>query len=162
MGRPRFLADEMLGTLAKWLRMMGYDTEYARDLPDGEVLKLAGAEDRVILTRDKQLAGRAGGRGLLITSEVLDEQLEQVASAFEMMDAGTMTRCTVCNGELERVGKDAVAGRVPERVLEIRDEFYVCPRCGQIYWKGTHWDNITRKIEWLLGSTKRRRESPRF
>lgn len=151
MTRPRFLADEMLGTLARWLRIMGYDTEYARDLLDGEVLRLAAEEDRIVLTRDKQLAQRARGRGLLIESEVLEEQLEQVADAFGLGGADLMPRCTVCNGELRTVRAEDVVGRVPERVLERQDEFYVCPRCGQIYWKGTHWDNIQKKLDRIIG-----------
>lgn len=151
MVRPRFLADEMLGTLARWLRMMGYDTEYARGLLDAELLRAAETEDRILLTRDKQLAERAGDRGLLIASVVLDEQLDQVVAAFRLSNDRTMTRCTVCNGELEVVGAGEVAGKVPERVLEIRREFYVCPRCGQIYWKGTHWDRVEKKLERVIG-----------
>lgn len=154
MDRPRFLADEMLGTLARWLRMMGYDTEYARGLLDGELLELASAEDRVLLTRDRQLAERAGSRGLLITSVVLDEQLEQVVSAYRLNSDRPMTRCTVCNGELEAVGADEVAGKVPERVLELRDEFFICPMCGKVYWKGTHWDRIERTIERLRAHSR--------
>ena len=154
MDHPRFLADEMLGSLARWLRMMGYDTEYSRGLLDGELLALASAEGRVLLTRDRQLAERAGGRGLLITSVVLDEQLEQVVSAFHLNNDRPMTRCTVCNGELEAVSADAVAGRVPERVLELRDEFFVCPRCGKVYWKGTHWDRIEKTMERLRAHSR--------
>jgi uncharacterized protein with PIN domain len=149
MAEPRFLADEMLGTLARWLRMMGYDTVYARDLLDREVLGMARAEGRILLTRDRQLAERARDGGLLVTTDVLEEQLEQVIAAFGLREDRPMTRCTKCNGRLETVGREAVAGRVPERVLAIRTEFYLCPKCGQIYWKGTHWDNIERRLERL-------------
>ena len=154
MDRPRFLADEMLGTLARWLRMMGYDTGYGRGLLDRELLELAIAEDRVLLTRDRQLAERAGSRALLITSVVLDEQLEQVVSAFDLRADRPMTRCTVCNAELEAACADIVAGRVPDRVLELRDEFFVCPRCGKVYWKGTHWDRIERTMERLRAHSR--------
>ena len=154
MDRPRFLADEMLGTLARWLRMMGYDTEYGRGLLDGELLELASVEDRVLLTRDRQLAERAGSRALLIISVVLDEQLEQVVSAFGLRADRPMTRCTVCNAGLEAAGADAVAGKVPERVLELRHEFFVCPRCGKIYWRGTHWDRIEKTMERLRAHSR--------
>lgn len=151
MARHRFLADEMLGTLARWLRMMGYDTEYARDLLDSEVLELARAEGRIVLTRDRQLAERARDHGLLIESDTLEEQLEQVISTFGLRSDRPMTRCTVCNGELRTVGREEVRGSVPERVLSLRTEFYLCPDCGQIYWKGTHWEDIERRLERLLG-----------
>ena len=151
MAEPRFLADEMLGTLARWLRMMGYDTVYARDLLDREVLRMARAEGRVLLTRDRQLAERAEDRGLLVTSDVLEEQLKQVIAALGLREDHLMPRCTRCNGQLETVGREEVAGRVPERVLAIRTEFYLCPKCGQIYWKGTHWDDIDRRLKRLLG-----------
>ncbi|MBI0584401.1 MAG: Mut7-C RNAse domain-containing protein [Methanomassiliicoccus sp.] len=151
MDRPRFLADEMLGSLARWLRMIGYDTEYVRDLPDGEVLALARREGRTILTRDRQLAERAGDEGLLITGDDLDGQLGQVVSAFGLRADRRMTRCTICNGELRLTPAGEVAGRVPERVLAIRDEIFVCQKCGQVYWKGTHWDDIGRRMERVLG-----------
>jgi uncharacterized protein len=146
MSAPRFLADEMLGTLARWLRMMGYDTKYARGLLDGEILTLASEEGRIILTRDRQLAERARDHGMLISSAVPDEQLENVVRAYGLNDDGAMTRCTLCNGQLQLVSKDAIAGKVPERVLSSHDEFYRCPQCGQVYWKGTHWDNIMKKM----------------
>ncbi|MDW5561594.1 MAG: Mut7-C RNAse domain-containing protein [Methanomassiliicoccus sp.] len=157
MPAPRFLADEMLGTLARWLRMLGYDTEYVRDLLDREVLELARAEDRIILTRDRQLAERAGNTGLLITGDDLDDQLEQVVRTFALSNERSMTRCTVCNGRLVLADPQEVAEKVPERVLAFRKEFYLCPRCGQIYWKGTHWDDIKRRIGRVLtaGSSPR-------
>ena len=112
---------------------------------------MARGEGRVLLTRDRQLAERARDGGLLVTSDVLEEQLGQVIAAFGLREDRLMTRCTKCNGQLETVGREAVAGRVPERVLDIRTEFYLCPKCGQIYWKGTHWDNIRRRLEKLRG-----------
>lgn len=154
MERPRFLADEMLGTLARWLRIMGYDTEYARDLLDNEVLELARAGGRIVLTRDRQLAGRAGNGGLFIASDVLDEQLEQVVSFFGLSGGAPLTRCTVCNAELERAGREAMAGRVPDRVLSAHHEFFVCPRCGQVYWKGTHWTSIVQRMDRLRSQSR--------
>jgi uncharacterized protein with PIN domain len=149
--RPLFLADEMLGSLARWLRIMGYDTGYARDMTDREVLVLAHAEERTILTRDRQLAARAGADGLYIISEVLEEQLSQVAAAFRLDFHGGMTRCTLCNGVLTAQTQEQVRGRVPPRVLASHEKFYVCVRCGQVYWKGSHWVDIAVRLEGVLG-----------
>ncbi|MGE5379424.1 MAG: DUF5615 family PIN-like protein [Candidatus Saccharibacteria bacterium] len=145
--RPKFLADEMLGSLARWLRIAGYDTVYAKDLSDSEVLALAKREGRFLLTRDIQLAGRAGRDGLLIKSPVLDEQMEQVIAAFQLTLEEQLTRCTVCNGPLRTVGPEAVADKVPERVREANAEFFVCQDCGQVYWKGSHWRHIEEKLK---------------
>jgi len=153
---PRFLADEMLGSLAKWLRMAGYDTAYAKDLLDGEILEKARREERYVLTRDRQLAERAKGGGLLITSVKLDEQLGQVIDAYRLRLDRPMTRCTLCNGPLREAGPREIAGRVPERVLASHSVFYVCERCGQVFWQGSHWDRIMDKLERLrAGSSPR-------
>jgi uncharacterized protein with PIN domain len=148
--RPRFLADEMLGSLARWLRIIGYDTTYAKDLNDRDVLELARSEGRILLTRDHQLAERAGERGLLVTSTALDEQLEQVAAAYGLKMDEPMSRCTVCNGPLRAAGGEEVEGRVPERVRSSHHEFYVCQNCGQVYWKGSHWDRINIRLSRVL------------
>lgn len=146
MGRPRFLADEMLGSLARWLRIIGYDTDYVRNLKDTAVLEQARREDRILLTRDHQLAERAGDRGLLLTNAHLDKQLSQVSAAYGIVFDEPMTRCTLCNGPLSRAEAGTVTGKVPERVRRSHDEFFVCQSCGQVYWKGTHWDRINERL----------------
>ncbi len=148
--RPRFLADEMLGSLARWLRIIGYDTAYVRNLTDSEILELAHQEDRFLLTRDHQLAERAGDRGLLLTSAHLETQLSQVDAAYHIAFTEPMTRCTLCNGPLSKVPAGEVSEKVPERVRALHDEFFVCQSCGQTYWKGTHWDRINERLERVL------------
>jgi uncharacterized protein with PIN domain len=148
--RPRFLADEMLGSLARWLRIVGYDTTYVKDLEDCEILELARSEGRLLLTRDHQLAERAGARGLLITSAALDEQLGQVAAAYGLKMDRPMSRCTLCNGPLRTVGKEEVGPGAPERVRASHEEFYVCQSCGQVYWKGSHWEHINERLRRVL------------
>jgi uncharacterized protein with PIN domain len=144
--RPKFAADEMLGSLSRWLRIMGYDTTYEKDMEDSEILRLAEAEGRILLTRDKDLVRRARGKGLYIESDNLSEQLRQVFESFGLKMDETLTRCTVCNGDLETVGPIEVRDVVPFGALENNDEFYRCKRCGKIYWKGSHWDNILDRL----------------
>jgi uncharacterized protein with PIN domain len=148
--RPRFLADEMLGSLARWLRIIGYDTVYVKDMKDSEILELASSEGRFLLTRDQQLAERAGPRGLLITSAVLDEQLEQVAATYGLRMDEPMSRCTLCNGPLRAVTREEIGPQVPERVRASHEEFYICQNCGQVYWKGSHWERINERLRRVL------------
>jgi uncharacterized protein with PIN domain len=143
---PRFIADEMLGSLARWLRIVGQDTLYVRDMDDDDIVSLGKREGRVVLTRDKELASRMGDLGALIRSDELMEQMAQVVGEFQIEMEGE-SRCTVCNGPLEKVGKEEVADRVPERSLERNSHFYRCTVCGKVYWKGSHWDDIYERME---------------
>ena len=129
MPEPAFLLDGMLGSLARWLRMIGYDSVYVRDAADGDLLGMLG--NRSLLTRDRQLAQRAGPRGFYLESDVLDDQLSAVMERFGLSLEREGTRCTACNGELEKVDKEAVRGRVPEGTWSVHQEFWLCSRCGR-------------------------------
>jgi uncharacterized protein len=147
--RPRFAVDEMLGSLARWLRIMGYDAAYEKGLNDTAMLEKARQESRTLLTRDKQLAARAGKQGLLVRSDVLEEQIAEVASAYALRFDESRTRCTLCNGLL-RPAREEELTEVPPRVRERHTEFFVCEGCGQIYWNGTHWKNIREQLRKAL------------
>ncbi|MCU0860886.1 MAG: Mut7-C RNAse domain-containing protein [Methanomassiliicoccales archaeon] len=147
--RPRFIADGMLGSLARWLRIMGYDTVYERDRADGEMLRRAQEEGRTLLTRDQELAARGAPGSVHVRSEDLDEQLGQLVAEMGLSAEGEMTRCTTCNGPLEVVGKESLEGVVPKGALDSHDEFYRCASCGKAYWKGSHWTNIRKRLDEL-------------
>ena len=147
--RPRFTADEMLGSLARWLRLMGYDTSYERDSTDTEILGRARLEGRILLTRDKKLAERAKGQGLYISVRDLDDQLRQVILEFGLTFDEDLSRCTACNGELTVVSKEEASKGVPDGALRSNELFYRCRSCGKYYWKGSHWKNIRKKMEEL-------------
>ncbi|AEK73868.1 hypothetical protein GQS_09875 [Thermococcus sp. 4557] len=139
----RFIADMMLGRLARWLRLYGYDTLYGVE-DDDEIIRAALREGRVILTRDSGLAGRAEKRGvgvILLSSNSLEGQVEELMrfglEFRELFPANA--RCPKCNGLIRPVSKEEVKDRVPESVYERYDEFYVCENCGQIYWPGRQW-----------------------
>jgi hypothetical protein len=146
---PRFAADEMLGSLARWLRIMGYDTTYEKDRGDDDILRLSREEGRVILTRDEELAARGAPSSLYVLSDDLDEQLRQVIDACGLRADESMVRCTVCNGTLDAVPKESLRGKVPDGALDSHQEFYVCHSCGKAYWKGSHWNNIRKRLESL-------------
>jgi len=145
-GAPRFLADGMLGRLARWLRLLGYDTEYDNHASDLELARRARAEGRVLLTRDRALAARRGLQTLLIDSEVLQEQVRQVVEVFGLPSAAACSRCACCNSPLEEVA-EAVREKVPPHVLRTQQRFWLCRGCGRVYWEGTHIDGIRRQME---------------
>jgi hypothetical protein len=148
----KFLCDEMLGTLAKWLRILGYDAAYVVDRPDDAIIACGRREERIILTRDKDLAER-GEKTLYISSRDLHEQVRTVVSRFDLRpdDDCLFSRCIVCNEPVVPVEKERVRGRVPAHVWECHERFRACPRCGRVYWQGTHYVDMQRKIRSLLG-----------
>ncbi|PWH20387.1 MAG: hypothetical protein DDG58_02655 [Ardenticatenia bacterium] len=147
-GAPvRFVVDVMLGSLARWLRWLGYDTDYANDRDDRELVRIARAEGRVLLTRDSTLAVRRGISAMLIESQVLDEQLAQVVRAFPLPQGMSLPRCSECNTLLQNVSPDAVMDCVPVYVYRTHKHFRRCPGCGRIYWPGSHWERIGRRLK---------------
>ncbi len=144
---PRLLADCMLGRLTKWLRLLGYDTVYLNDASDHQLARLARSDGRVLLTRDRALAARRGLDSLLIRSEQLEEQVEQVREALGPPPDSSLSRCSVCNTTLEDVSPGEVADRVPPYVRERHAEFRHCPGCGRVYWSGSHVEAMDEQVE---------------
>jgi len=149
--RPRFLVDRNAGRLAKWLRALGYDVTLAPDLADRDLLDLARREGRVLLTRDRRIFHRrtvASGqvRALLLHAERTWDQLGEVASALGLDPSRAFTRCLVCNQETRPASPEEVRERVPPFVLRTQQEFRTCPRCGRVYWKGTHWRKMREEL----------------
>jgi uncharacterized protein with PIN domain len=147
--RPKFAVDEMLGTMARWLRIMGYDAAYEKDRDDEEIINAAMAQGRILITRDKELAARMEKSGLYIDSDRLEEQLRQVWQEYGLRLDQDMTRCTVCNGELEPMKEENAKDKVPEGVFLLNHEFFQCRSCDKIYWRGTHWLNINKRLSAL-------------
>ena len=145
--RPKFLADHMLGSLARWLRMMGYDTRYDKQLDDKDIAKAAREESRFILTRDQELSKEPGA--FLVESDELEAQLKAVGEKFGLKADEAMIRCSACNGDLADLPKEAAKAEVPEGAWTANDKFWKCTKCGKVYWKGTHWRGITERLKKL-------------
>lgn len=148
---PSFAADAMLGSLARWLRLFGFDCTFDVDIADARLLETARAEGRVLLTRDRAVARKAA-RALFVEGGDLDEQLLFVFAelGLALPQEIPMTRCSLCNALLERATQAAVdGGALPPRVLESHTEFYRCPKCGRFYWKGTHFDSMGGRLAGL-------------
>jgi len=147
----KFIADEMLGKLAKWLRIIGYDTIYYTKKGDNGLIQQALIEDRVILTRDIMLAERKLARKcILIKSENFHDQLEQIVKELELDTKSKLfTRCLVCNDRLINIEKESIKYQVPEYTYQTQTKFYKCPNCLKIYWAGTHKDGMLEIINKL-------------
>src|SRR5574337_1129634 len=136
----KFIADVMLGRLAKRMRLLGFDVFYNAAFSDNDIIRLSLEEDRVILTRDVTLSARPlASNHLFITSDRVQEQVKQILSAFRIeMLSRPLTRCSECNESLVPIAKQDARDLVPQHVYDKYDAFLRCMRCERIYWEGTH------------------------
>lgn len=140
-----FLIDGMLGSLARWLRIAGYDSVYYSDKDDDALIQEAMNSHRVLLSRDKSLVQRATKKetiAIFVSSENIHDQLAQIKESLGLSIAPTLSRCPICNGELSLKTKGDVQGEVPESSLNAFNEFWMCDLCKRVYWKGSHWKKI--------------------
>ena len=149
----RFITDRSRGRLSKWLRLLGYDTVYYRGEADRTFLRKAEKEGRVVLTKKRDLAGRSHpGRMIILREDRVENQIGEVLSQLSIQPdpAAMFRRCLLCNEGLEEVTPERVAGVVPDYVLRHGRDFRRCPRCGKVFWPGTHRD---RAIQFLRTHT---------
>jgi uncharacterized protein with PIN domain len=137
----------MLGTLAKWLRILGFDTAFDPALDDHHLVRLARAENRVLLTRDQELARRRGVRVLLVDSENLGDQIRQVLADLELLPDRSSSRCPVCNEPLVTIDRAQAEAHVPAYVAQTHSTFKRCPACRRIFWRGTHWQKMDEQLD---------------
>lgn len=144
----KFIADTMLGRLARWIRIIGYDVEYHRVISDDELVWRAIACNRILLTRDTKLVERnVVKKCLYVRSEDYLEQLKQVIRHFNIdVRPKVFSRCSVCNSQLHPVAKETVKDKVPPFVYQTQATFMQCPRCMRIYWPGTHRKEIIERL----------------
>ena len=144
----KLLCDHMLGSLARWLRFMGYDTAYPEPGPDRTLVERVRADDRILLTRDKELAARVTG-AVRIRSDILADQIREVAAALPLRLVNPLSRCSLCNEILASASMEDVKDLVPEGVRSRHRTFWRCPSCGRVYWRGTHWDKMVARLNEL-------------
>lgn len=147
----KFLCDQMLGTLAKWLRVYGFDTYFANsEINDDEILNIAKNEDRILVTRDKELihiARRENIKNIEIETTDLEEQLKIVLKGLTVDTFNILSRCIVCNNVISQIKKESIKDKVPKGIFDSNDEFWFCKHCDKIYWKGTHYQNMLERID---------------
>ena len=156
--KPAFILDVHLGKLARLLRLFGFDTMYRNDLDDPEIIDISVEEGRAILTRDVGiLKHRRVTRGYWVRNTDPEEQLKEVISRFQLEEAiRVFTRCMNCNGELKPVKKSEVEHLLESETRKHFDTFFQCGSCGQVYWKGSHFDKLQEKIRRILSFTNRK------
>lgn len=143
----KFIADIMVGKLARYLRMAGCDVLYMNDASDDEIIKIARETDRIVLTRDSLMLTRKEFKNgtlkyLHIKDEKVKNQLEQVKSELNFPLKPNLIRCIECNRKLVKVEKEEIKNRIPPYVYKTQENFLYCKNCDKYYWRGTHYRNI--------------------
>ena len=147
-----FVADGMLGKLTRWLRILGHDVVYSTELGDDYLITVSKNEKRALLTRDLELYKRAIAEGIdafYVDGKTGEEKLARLAKRFDFnLDVDmTRSRCPKCNINVRPTPKEKVIEKVEKNTLDHYDEFWKCPKCGQVYWQGAHWSRINETLE---------------
>jgi len=150
----------MLGKLTRWLRMLGHNVKYSNKLDDAQLIAIAKKEQRILLTRDLELYQQAAAKGIqafYVNGQTEAENLAKIAQKFGIsLDVDMKrSRCPKCNAQVKPIPKEKVAGRVEETTYAHYNEFWECPKCGQIYWQGAHWTRIRKTLETAKEISKR-------
>lgn len=145
----------MLGRLARWLRLLGFDCAYSAETRDEELVRLGVSEGRIILTRDRGLPQEWWVPGIyLLQEEKVRDQVAEVIRRFDLASSiRLLSRCNECNRVLNRVPRSDITGRVPRRVLELHDVFSECRGCRRVFWEGSHTARIRLLVDRLAPAT---------
>ena len=149
--QPKFICDVHLGRLARYLRMIGFDVYYKNDLSDEKIVKISSKGRRAILTRDIGLLKRNEvTHGYYVRNTKVEEQVKEIMSRFDLQKSiKEFSRCIECNEPLVTVEKNKILDELLPKVIQSQDEFYRCPSCKKIYWKGTHYQQMLSFIKSL-------------
>jgi hypothetical protein len=148
----KFIADGMLGKLTRWLRILGNDVKYSNKLDDTQLVVIAKKERRILLTHDLELYQQATAKGVdtfYLKGQTEEEKLAELAKRFDLsldIDMAT-SRCPKCNTRVKLISKEKVEDKVEKSTFSYYNEFWECPKCGQIYWQGAHWTRIRKTLE---------------
>ena len=146
MGNNKFAVDVMLGRVARWLRIFGYDTLYQSKVDDDELLFRSLLEERILFTCDIRLAQRAGSAAYLVKTKTLWKRLREIIDRFGIEPKLCLKYCPVCNGKIIEVPKQSVSEMVPKYTFMTHEQFYRCRKCGKIYWRGSHIELAQKDI----------------
>lgn len=149
--RRKFLLDENLGRLAKWLRMLGYDAAVYKSISIEKRILFCTKERRIFLTRSSKIAIKKDDFSrILIKAERYDEQLLELVHLIEFNNEMISSRCLKCNYRLQDIKVEKIGDLIPDNVKHNFSEFKICRKCGKIYWRGSHYDAMKSKLKNLL------------
>ncbi|MGE5497311.1 MAG: Mut7-C RNAse domain-containing protein [Syntrophothermus sp.] len=153
---PRFINDIHLGKLARYMRLLGFDTLCMKDITKDELVEISLEQSRGILTRDRHLLKRNEiTHGYWIRNEDPFEQILEVIGRFHLEnEISEFSRCMNCNGILVNAAKEDIADKIPERVRQYHNDFYQCAACRKVYWKGSHYSRMQTLIENIKRKTR--------
>ncbi len=148
----KFIVDVMLGRLATWLRLLGYDVLYDRSMDDRQLIRRAQEEERTIITRDTGIARRKAARHcIFVTSDRITDQLAEMKQLLGSSERPLRGRCTQCNGELVCVDNaEDIRECVPEYVYHTYARFLRCRKCAKVYWEGSHYRHMKETLQQVL------------
>jgi uncharacterized protein with PIN domain len=154
----KFIVDHNVAKLARWLRMMGYDTIIFDQPDDWQMIRTALAENRIVITKDTGVMKRrviTSGKlqSLLVNSDDPEKQIQQVIESFQLDSSKPLSLCLECNVLLVAVKQEEIKDRVPPYVYQTKSQFVECPVCRRVYWQGTHWEAMTQTLN-KLGKDK--------
>jgi uncharacterized protein len=150
----KFLCDDNLGKLAKYLRLLGFDTAFAATISDGELIAKMLREDRLVITRDRQLADRIeAGRVVLVDIDSPEEQLRQVIQKLKIpiIKEQFFSRCLLCNEVCREINPNDIKDNVFPYILKTKDQFRRCPKCGRLFWQGSHYKHMIANLDKIIG-----------
>lgn len=150
----KFYADSMLGKLARWLRLMGFSVEYATsEISDNEIIERCNEQGLFLITRDKELSARYRN-SLYMESDNYAEQLKHFTSIYRPIPELYFSRCPLCNGLVQKERTEDYKGHLPEGVRKNQKMVHVCMDCGKVYWEGSHFDAILKRINQINEGSK--------
>jgi len=153
---PQFILDVHLGKLARYLRLLGFDTIYDRDYADSNIINMAAKTNRIILTRDTGLLKNKNvTRGYWIRETDPNQQIQEVLHKFDLSTKiKSFTRCLECNGKLVKTDKEILSKKLLPKTKKFYHDFVICLHCEKIYWAGSHYQRMKKFIERLTGNLK--------
>ena len=152
---PKFFVDSMLGNIAKKMRLMGYDTLYFSHIEDELLIQTAKKENRVVISRDEDLiriSQKNEVKSIFIQNKREIQQFQEIMEnlGIKMVEInGNKARCPNCNSKTKSIDKKNISQKIPKKVLEYNEKFWICKNCNQIYWEGTHIQNLQNLVRVL-------------
>lgn len=149
---PIFFVDAMLGNIARKLRLLGYDTKYFSDINDEKLIKNAKDEDRIIISRDEDLIKKSHKLGIKSIYLTKIDEIDQFCEIIRNVNLdvsqinGDTARCPICNSITENIDKSYTKDKVPEKVYDSNEQFWICKSCDKLYWEGTHIKNLQKFV----------------